>query len=127
MFIFTLCLIAVLLVLFVVYLPAESIPNEVVRSAQLKFKKYSGVQPDLYLQYVNNLQLCDNTLENPEMASYHLSNALENMRDLALYIPQYDLDEDIKSVAEQIEAIILKEALRTKKNFITVYVSSNEY
>jgi nitrogen fixation protein len=61
------------------------------------------------------------------MASYHLSNALENMRDLALYIPQYDLDEDIQSVAEQIEAIILKEALRTKKNFIPVYVSSNEY
>ena len=127
MFIFTLCLIAVLLVLFVVYLPAESIPNEVVRSAQLKFKKYSGVQPDLYLQYVNNLQLCDSTLENPEMASYHLSNALENMRDLALYIPQYDLDEDIQSVAEQIEAIIVKEALRTKKNFIPVYISSNEY
>ena len=127
MFIFTLCLIAVLLVLFVVYLPAEHIPNDVIRGAQLKFKKYSGVQPDLYLQYVNNLQLCDNNLETPDIASYHLSNALENMRDLSLYIPQYDLDEDIQSVAEQIETIILKEALRTKKKFIPVYLSSNEY
>jgi len=79
------------------------------------------LNPELYIQYVNNIELCDKNIEDPELASHYLNIAIESIQDLALYAPQYDLEEDILDVARQLEEVIQTEALRTKKNFRPVY------
>lgn len=79
------------------------------------------MNPELYIQYVNNIELCDKNIEDPDLASHYLNIAIESIQELALYAPQYDLDDDILDVARELESFIETEALRTKKNFRPVY------
>jgi len=58
---------------------------------KMKYKKYSGLEPDIYLEFVNNLDLVS---KDPVF----MDRARDSLRRLSTYAPQpdeFDLDEEI--------------------------------
>jgi hypothetical protein len=99
-------IILIIIALFAALWPSD-VGNEQIRELKLKFKKYSGVNPELYMSYINNLELMSQNLNDSDMASLYLYNAMDSIENLALYIPAYDLTDDIMSVVTRGEQMIL--------------------
>jgi hypothetical protein len=99
-------IIIVIVALFATLWPSDG-GDDQVRELKLKFKKYSGVNPDLYISYINNLDLMAQHIDDGDTAAMYLYKAIENIEDLALYIPAYELSNDITSVVLKGEQMIL--------------------
>ena len=60
-----------------------------LKDLQMKYKKFSGLEPDLYLEFVTNLDLVP---KDPVF----LGRAIDALRRLSMYAPnsdEFDLDE----------------------------------
>lgn len=90
---------------------------ENLRDLKLKLKPYSGLNPDLYLKYVNNIELFGQTHDEE-----FLYKALENAQDLQLYSSD-DFQDVINTVAIEGERYILK----TNISFTPKYLNDLEY
>ena len=112
-------IILIIVVLFAALLPPD-VGNEEIRELKLKFKKYSGVNAELYMNYINNLELMSQNLNDSNMAALYLYNAMDSIENLALYIPAYDLTDDIMAMVTRGEQMILE----TDKTFHPKYLNN---
>ena len=79
-----------LLILFLIY-PIARIKTEPLNDLKMKYKKYSGLEPEIYLEFVNNLELVP---KDPVF----LDRAVDALRRLSAYAPdpdEFDLDDEI--------------------------------
>lgn len=60
--------------------------NHALEDLQLEVHKYSGLNPDIYYEFENNLNLMQSTVqEDPELAKEYLYMSIQNIEDLSLY------------------------------------------
>jgi len=113
MFIF----IIVLLVVFAVYFYPKRDRDQL---APIKYEvyKYSGLNPDMYRSFLNNMELMKQSLHSVDLSAKYLYQAIDNLQDLALYAKggSTGFIEDVHEIASRLgheaELMILDEALK---------------
>lgn len=90
---------------------------ENLRDLKLKLKPYSGLNRDLYLRYVNNIELFGESKDE-----LFLYKALDNAQELQLYSSE-DFQDVINTVAIEGERYLIK----TNTSFVPRYLNDLEY
>ena len=118
-------LLALVLMAVVWYLPKN------IRAVDTDFRtraiKYSGLQPDLYYTFVNEMEIYKRS-PDVDTGSRHLYKALEALEELALYVKggstsvSEEIWELIHDIADHEEAQILKNALENGVRFAPKYL-----
>jgi hypothetical protein len=90
---------------------------ENLRELKLKLQPFSGLNKDLYLRYVNNIELFGRTRDEE-----FLYKALENAQELQLYGSE-DFQDVINKVAIEGERYLIK----TNNSFMPRYLNDLEY
>jgi len=115
-----------LITLFVI---APSLNNRHVKNDSIKTMKenihpYSGLNEDIYLQYVNNLDLFQKNINNIEISSIYFYKAIENLYDLQLCDQDFDFSEEIHQNALLGEEILLNSSREQSTSFYPKYLNN---
>ena len=86
--------------------------------------QYSGFAPDLYVGYVNNIELMKSNISNVYLADLYLKKAIQNLKEFILHVPEYRGDT-VESIASYYEDIIMKQAIKTKQSFSPIYLNNS--
>lgn len=97
---------------------------------KLQIHKYSGLNPDLYYEFVNDLELMNSIIDiDTDMASEYLYSSIDKANKLALYstgVNTYIIDE-IKQITDELavycEKLILDVALYKGNHFRPIYLN----
>jgi len=118
-------LLALVLMAVVWYLPKN------IRAVDTDFRtraiKYSGLQPDLYYTFVNEMEIYKRS-PDVDTGSSHLYKALEALEELALYVKggstsvSEEIWELIHDIADHEEAQMLQAALEKGVRFAPKYL-----
>ena len=106
-----------LLILLLLLKLAKKPELENLRELKLKLQPFSGLNRELYLRYVNNIELFGRTKDEE-----FLYKALENAQELQLYGTE-DFQDVINKVAIEGERYIIK----TNNSFAPRYLNDLEY
>ena len=129
-------IIIVLAIFFVllIYSPSVKKVNRSQELEDLKYNvhKYSGLHPESYLSFENNLELMETELENlnSSMAEHYLQKTVESIEDLSLYTTgsNTEIIDDLMRISKQIgiesEKLIMEVALFKKNNFRPKYLNN---
>lgn len=106
--------------------------SQILEDLKLKVHEYSGLNPESYLEFENNLELMETNLENvdPEMAEHYLQKAIENIEDLSLYSTgsNTEIIDDLLNTSRQIgiesEKLIMDTALYKGVQFRPKYLNN---
>lgn len=102
-------------------IPERTANPKYVRDMQMKIHPYSGLNPDLYTQYINNLELFEENINNVDVASEFLYNAIDSAEELKLY-GNTDFNSSIQDVAITGESLLMKYALKNGDHFYPKYL-----
>lgn len=124
-------LIALIILAFVIYIYPKRKPD---RLKILKYEayKYSGLNPDLYYKFLNNIELMEQTIQSVDTSSKYLYTALDNLQDIALYSKGgssgfIDKIHDLSSrIGNEAELMILEVALQQGVRFHPKYIKPIE-
>jgi len=128
-------LIIVLAVFFIIMLITPNIQsrpeNQQLEDLKMEIHKYSGLNPESYQSFVNNIDLMQSTLqnENVEIATNYLYSAIENIQDLSLYLTgsTTEVTDSILDLSRQVgiesEKMIMDVALFKRKDFRPRYLN----
>ena len=129
-------IIIVLAIFFVLmfYSPSVKKINRSQELEDLKYNvhKYSGLHPESYLSFENNLELMETELEqlNSPMAEHYLQKIIENIEDLSLYTTgsNTEIIDDLSIISKQIglesEKLIMEVALFKNDQFRPKYLNN---
>ena len=93
-----------------------------------KAKKYSGLSPDKYSEFVNNLELSEQTLYSVTLSTKYLYKAIDALQDLPLYAKGgssgliEEIHEMASSIGDAMERQIAKTALDQGVRFNPRYI-----
>lgn len=117
-----------------IYTPSVKKLNRSQELEDLKFNvhKYSGLHPQSYLSFENNLELMETELEklNSPMAEHYLQKAVEDIEDLSLYTTgsNTEIIDDLMKISKQIgiesEKLIMEVAQFNKEHFRPKYLNN---
>lgn len=96
---------------------------DIITEMKRNIQPYSGIDPDLYMKYVNNLDMFGNNIENTDIASKYLYSALENLYDLQLVEQEFDFTSIIRENALTGEEILLRSSLLNGNLFVPKYLN----
>ena len=105
--------------------------NQQLEDLKIEINKYSGLNPESYQSFVNNIDLMQSTLQNGnvEIATNYLYSAIENIQDLSLYLTgsTTEITDSILDLSRQVgiesEKMIMDVALFKKKDFRPRYLN----
>jgi hypothetical protein len=101
---------------------------DLIREMKENILPYSGLNETLYLEYINNLDLFGNNINNIELASVYFYNALENLYELQLTDQDFDFTEQIHQNALTGEQLLMNSALEQSSSFHPKYLNNmNDY
>lgn len=91
-----------------------------------KAHKYSGIDPDSFNKFLENIKLSIEKIDDPYVSSEHLYRGLDHLEDLALY-NNYDIHNEIREIiteiAYEIEQRILERSIVLNKPFNPRYLN----
>lgn len=128
-------IIIVLAAFFVIMLITPTVKsqqeNTQLEDLKMKVHKYSGLNPESYQSFLNNMDLMESGIqnENIDLASDYLYNAIDNVQDLSLYLTgsSTEITETILNLSRQIgiesEKLIMDMALYKRKQFRPRYLN----
>lgn len=128
-------LIIVLAVFFIIMLITPNVQsrpeNQQLEDLKFEINKYSGLNPESYQSFVNNIDLMQSTLQNGnvEIATNYLYSAIENIQDLSLYLTgsTTEITDSILDLSRQVgiesEKMIMDVALFKRKDFRPRYLN----
>ena len=124
-------LVILVLLIFLIYIYPK---QKTDRLKLLKYEvyKYSGLNPDLYYKFLNNIELMEQTLQTVETSSKYLYLAIDNLQDIALYAKggSTGLIEQVHDIASRLgneaELMILEVALQQGVRFHPKYLKDIE-
>ena len=105
--------------------------NQQLEDLKFQINKYSGLNPESYQSFVNNIDLMQSTLQNGnvEIATNYLYSAIENIQDLSLYLTgsTTEVTDSILDLSRQVgiesEKMIMDVALFKRKDFRPRYLN----
>ena len=125
-------LLAVCLTVVAAYLIKRRVDNtDLLLPYKIRAKKFSGLHPDTYYQFLNELEL-HTRIPTVESAQWRLHRALEALQELALYAhPSSDAPEAIRILVNEIgdvcESRLFTLALETDQDFTPKYLKEYTY
>jgi hypothetical protein len=116
-------LLIIILVAFAVLLFPKRNKNK-LDVYKMQAHAYSGLSPSVYAQFVNNLELAEQTTYSVTLSSRYLYKALDALQELALYtttgsaetVP--DVYVIVKAIGNEVESIIAENAARQGVRFV---------
>lgn len=105
--------------------------NQQLEDLKMEIHKYSGLNPESYQSFVNNIDLMQSTLQNGnvEIATNYLYSAIENIQDLSLYLTgsTTEVTDSILDLSRQVgiesEKMIMDVALFKRTDFRPRYLN----
>ena len=101
----------------------EEVEPDIIMEMKKNIQPYSGLNEELFIQYMNNLDIFGKNIEYPDLASKYLYKALNNAYDLQLYGEEFDFTDIIGQNARIGEEMILISSLKTGNLFIPKYLN----
>ena len=96
---------------------------DIVMDMKRSIQPYSGLNEDLFIQYVNNLDMFQKNIEFVDIASKYFYNALENLYDLQLDGPEFEFTGEISDIAVTGEEMLLRSSLKHGTMFNPKYLN----
>jgi hypothetical protein len=123
--------IALLIFLFTIFFPYHPQPLESFQGHIQEVHPYSGLAPEQFRKFVNNLTLCQQLVyTKPKEANAALGEALEAIRELSLYTQRADQDElavELNAIANRValtgEELIQRTSARMGIRFFPKYLN----
>jgi hypothetical protein len=123
--------IALLVFLFTIFFPYHPLPDEPFQRFIDELHPYSGLEPDRFRSFVQNIKMCDSIVyTDPKSASVALYTALEDIREMSLYTQRADQDEladELNQLAGRVaitgEEIIQRISIRNGVRFFPKYLN----
>lgn len=97
-------------------------PDTIMEMKRL-IQPYSGLNEELFIQYVNNLDMFQKNIEFVDIASKYFYKALENLYDLQLEGLEFEFSNEISDVAVTGEEMLLKSSLKHGTMFNPKYLN----
>lgn len=119
----------ILMVIFVLYtcifntVSDEEGDYDAIMDMKRIIQPYSGLNEDLFIQYINNLDMFQKNIEFVDIASKYFYNALENLYDLQLDGPEFDFTSEISDIALAGEEMLLVSSLKHGTMFNPKYLN----
>ena len=101
----------------------EQADPDIILEMKRNIQPYSGLHEELFIQYMNNLDMFKTNIEYTEIASKYLYNALENIYDLQLYEQDFDFTPIIHQNAVMGEEMLLDSSLKHGTSFHPKYLN----
>ena len=102
-----------------------------VHDIQKRIHEYSGINKDVYMHYITELDNAQDFIKEPEMAANSLYIGLDHLKTIGLSIPGGDstIPETIHALSQELgyamEKYIMNEALRQGIRFEPAYLNEN--
>ena len=96
---------------------------DIVMDMKRSIQPYSGLNEDLFIQYINNLDMFQKNIEFIDVASKYFYNALENLYDLQLDGPEFEFTGEISDIAVIGEEMLLRSSLKHGTMFNPKYLN----
>ncbi len=100
----------------------EAEPDAVMEMKRT-IQPYSGLNEDLFIQYINNLDMFQRNIEFVDIASKYFYKALENLYDLQLEGPEFEFSNEISDIAVTGEEMLLRSSLKHGTMFNPKYLN----
>ena len=127
-------LILIIILLFGILLflspKANKQQDKILLELKRKAHKYSGLNKDLFLNFLNSLNSMEKNIVDVEFASHELYNAIANLEELALYTPighsnvEIEVNTIVKQIGEYSEGLILQKSLEQNLRFYPRYLNN---
>ena len=96
---------------------------DIVMDMKRSIQPYSGLNEDLFIQYINNLDIFQKNIEFVDVASKYFYKALENLYDLQLDGPEFEFTGEISDIAVTGEEMLLRSSLKHGTMFNPKYLN----
>ena len=96
---------------------------DIVMDMKRSIQPYSGLNEDIFIQYINNLDMFQKNIEFVDIASKYFYNALENLYDLQLDGPEFEFTGEISDIAVTGEEMLLRSSLKHGTMFNPKYLN----
>jgi len=125
-----------LTLLFVIFLtlllftPRVSRVNERLHELKIEAQEYSGLNPELFKEFLNNMTMFEESIEFPDLSSKYLYQAIDALERMALYTTSSSVDaasavhEIVKEIGMEAELMILESAMGRGLSFRPTYLNN---
>jgi hypothetical protein len=120
-----------LILLFVIFLtlllftPKVSKQNERLHELKIEAQEFSGLNPELFKEFLNNMTLFEDTL-----SPIYLYQAIDSLERMALYTTSSSVDavevvhEIVKEIGMEGELVILEDSMNKGLSFRPTYLNN---
>jgi hypothetical protein len=125
-----LILIFVIFLTLLLFTPKISKQNEKLHELKIEAQEYSGLNPELFKEFLNNMTLFEESLEFPDLSSKYLYQAIDALERMALYTTSSSINavemvhEIVKQIGMEAELMILESAMNKGLSFRPTYLNN---
>lgn len=125
-----LTLIFVIFLTLLLFTPKVSKQNERLHELKIEAQEYSGLNPELFKEFLNNMTMFEESLEFPDLSSKYLYQAIDALERMALYTTSSSVDavsavhEIVKEIGMESELMILESAMGKGLSFRPTYLNN---
>ncbi len=125
-----LILIFVIFLTLLLFTPKVSKVNERLHELKIEAQEYSGLNPELFKEFINNMTMFEESLEFPDLSSKYLYQAIDALERMALYTTSSSVDavsavhEIVKEIGMEAELMILESAIGKGLSFRPTYLNN---
>ena len=125
-----LILIFVIFLTLLLFTPKISKENDKLRELKMEAQEYSGLNPEMFKEFLNNMTLFEESLEFPELSSKYLYQSIDALERMALYTTSSSanavdvMHEIIKEIGMEAELMILESSLQKGVSFRPTYLNN---
>ena len=125
-------LFVILLIVAAVYFYPQLNNTNSLNNYKSQAKKYSGVSPEKYSEFVNNLELSEQMMYSVTQSSKYLYKSLDALQDIPLYSVGgssgliQDIHELASSIGDTMERNIAQTAIKQGIRFVPRYIKDTQ-
>ena len=125
-----LILIFVIFLTLLLFTPKVSKQNERLHELKIEAQEFSGLNPELFREFLNNMTLFEESLEFPDLSSKYLYQAIDALERMALYTISSSVDanetvhEIVKEIGMEGELMILESSMNKGLSFRPTYLNN---
>jgi len=122
-------IIGIFFIAFIIYLISikqvadQEGDSDIVMDMKRTIQPYSGINEELFISYINNLDMFQKNIEFVDISSKYFYNAIENLYDIQLYDQDFDFSNKIEVIARTGEEMLLNISLKHGTLFIPKYLN----
>lgn len=125
-----LILLSAVFLTLLLFTPRVSGVNERLHELKIEAQEYSGLDPELFKEFLNNMTMFEESLEFPDLSSKYLYQAIDALERMALYTTSSSVDaasavhEIVKEIGMEAELMILESAMGRGLSFRPTYLNN---